>query len=222
MNKSVVLVGVVGLCAALGSITYEKTVKSRADFAQEIRKFPRAIVFFYEARFGTKEERKAYEKNFTKEERKAYDKNFKNARRAFDSVSKMDRYKDASLAFLRVDLNKEELARAKRDYSFDTLPAYMLFIDGKPLTTQQGLTVKRTSFLEKGNIIDLIEKHYGQDINSILKELSRLRQREREERVQSGWSPYFYWGYGGGYPYGYPYYYAPGYGSAGFGITIGG
>jgi thioredoxin-like negative regulator of GroEL len=210
MNKSVMLLGVVGLCAALGTITYEKTVKSRTDFTQEIQKFSHAVVIFYETKFDSKEERKEYEKSF------------KNARRAFDSVSKMSRYKDASIAFLRVDLDKEELARVAERYGINELPTYMLFLDGRPLTTQQGVTVKRTGFLEKDEVKDLIERHYGKDINSILKELSRLRQREREERVQSGWSPYFYWGYGGGYPYGNPYYYAPGYGSAGFGITIGG
>jgi len=210
MKKSLAVVGFVGLCVGLGSITYEKTVKSRVDFATEIKKFSRAIVIFYETKFDTKEDRKKYTKKF------------KDARRAFDSASKMPRYKDASIAFLRVDLDKEELASLAQRYGVDALPTYMLFLDGRPLTTQQGVAVQRRGFLEKNDIIKLIERHYGKDINSILKELARLKQREREERVQSGWSPYFYWGYGGGYPYGYPYYYALGYGSAGFGITIGG
>lgn len=207
MKKGLVALGIVVLCAVLGSITYEKTIKSRTDFASEIRKFPRALVIFYETKFDTKEERRAYEKSF------------KNARRAFDSVGKMNRYKDSSVAFLRVDLDKNELVTVAKQYGVDTLPTYMLFIDGRPLKTQQGAVVQRTGFLEKDDIINLIERHYGRDINSILKELSRLRQREREERAQSGWSPYFYWGYGGGYPYGYPYYYyQPG---PSFGFSVG-
>lgn len=195
MNKKITFLGIIGLCAVLGSITYEKTVKSRTDFASEIQKFSRAVVIFYESRFDTKEERKNYSKKF------------KEARRSFDSVSKMNRYKDASIAFLRVDVDKKELDGLTKRYGVGELPTYMLFLDGKPLTTQQGVSVKRAGFLEKDDIIKLIERHYGKDINSVLKEVSRLRQRASEERGQSGWSPYFYWGYGGGYPYGYPYYY---------------
>jgi len=64
MKKRLVLIGSFGLCVALGGITYEKTVKSRTDFMQELRKFPRAVVLFYESHFDTKEERKEYSKSF--------------------------------------------------------------------------------------------------------------------------------------------------------------
>ena len=215
MKKSLIVLGIVCLCAGLGTITYEKTVKSLTNFTQEVRKFPRAVVLFYETRFDTKEERKEYEKDFKK------------ARRAFDSVSKMSRYKDASVAFLRVTLDKEELERVADRYNIKELPlhmkefpTYMLFSDGRPLATQQGVAVQRRGFLEKSDITQLVERYYGKDINSVLKELARLRQREREERAQSGWSPYFYWGYGGGYPYGYPYYYYPS--GPSFGVSFGG
>lgn len=194
-KRSIGALGVVGLCVALGTISYEKTVNSRTDFSKELRKYPRAVVMFYESRFDTKEERKEYSKNF------------KDALRAFSSVSKMPRYKDASIAFLRIDVDKKEVAALAGRYGVDALPTSMLFVNGRPLATQQGVVVRRTGFLEKEDLIQLVERYYGKDINSILKELARLRQREREERAQSGWSPYFYWGYGGGYPYGYPYYY---------------
>lgn len=194
-----------------GAITYEKTVKSYDEFMREVGKFPRAVVIFYTSKFASKYERKAFEKDFKK------------ARRDFDAVSRQTRYKDAGLAFLRVDLDKQANAELADRYALTQVPVYMLFSDGSPLQTAQGITVQRSKFLQKHELETFIERHYGKEINNVLQEIYRLRQREREERINSNWSPYFYWGYGGGYPYGFPYYYYPPYGGrAGFGFYIGG
>jgi hypothetical protein len=181
-------------------------VSSQDEFNGQIRKNPLMIALFYTSRFDKKKE-------------KAYGKDLKDARRAFESVSKIKRYEDGGVTFVSVDLAKKKLAGIEKRYSIGEVPAYIIFFRGEPFKDLKGMLVQHVGLLEKDEVSQLIERYLGKKITDYLKERSRLRQREREES-QSFFSPYAYWGFGGGYPYGYPYYYYPPYGGS-FGFSFG-
>lgn len=196
------LIAVVLLVAVTG-IAREKNIGSTDELMAQIRKNPLMIAFFYTSHFDKKGERD-------------YGKDLKDARRAFESASKIKRYEDGGVAFVSVDLAKKNSAEVKKLYGIREVPAYMFFYRGKPLKTARGVPAVRIGLLEKEEISSLIERTFGKKITGYLKERARLRQREREES-RNVISPYVYWGFGGGYPYGYPYYY----GAPGFGVSIG-
>lgn len=202
MNRYVYGVMLVLLVAVSGSAR-EKNVGTTDEFKGQVRKNPLAVAFFYTSQFDKKENRD-------------YGKELKDARRAFESASKIKRYEDGGVGFVAVDLAKKNLVGTEKLYGIEKLPTYRLFYRGKPFKSASGMPVSHVGFLEKEKISTMIERNFGKKITGYFKEQARLRQRAREES-RSVVSPYVYWGFGGGYPYGYPYYY----GAPGFGVSIG-
>jgi thioredoxin-related protein len=116
-------------------------------------------------------------------------------------VAGRDRYKDAHIAFVRINTVGHDLEELAHDYEVNTVPTFMLFQNGG--VVHDGVKIGFTSDRDLQLFID---KHLGSTINAYVQmEAEQKRRRNRRRRT------YTYVGYGvGAYPYyggyGYPYY----------------
>lgn len=139
-------------------------------------------------------------------------------------------YRD--VAFIRVNLSKEELEGLADDYKVARTPAILLFKNGAPVTKRVETTgffgMKSTSqqrailegFVTSSEILQFVRTHFGDEISEIKEEkreeaAERRRTRRRTVVWPGWWGGYPYYGYGWrggyGYPYNHRYYYRPGF-----------
>lgn len=117
------------------------------------------------------------------------------------SVAKKDRYDDADVLFLTVNISKGDTARLLERYGITAVPTTMLFFKGAPYKD-----VRKVGYLTPYSLEDFVEDNFGDVINDILH--AKAEERARRAYYRSLYAPYWgYWGWGAPYYYGYPYYY---------------
>lgn len=142
-----------------------------------------------------------------------------NLENIFESLSKVGRYQEGDLVFLKANISRGDLDELSNEFGVKELPAFLLFRNGVAIrdmdTKKAVMWVPALGEVTDRGLSAFIAQHLDKDIDrNIRKRAKRLRSR----RYYYG-GPYFYGGWG--YPYyGYgPYYGRPyGGGYVGFGI----
>ncbi len=130
------------------------------------------------------------------------DKRMHSVKDSFKAASRNEPY----VTFIYANVDKDDILQTAQNLGAQTFPTFMLFKRSKGI-------VQKLGYLAKYDIIDFIEKHFGKDIDKILKFKRQQAERRAEQaRINAAyWWPY--WGFGWGYPgYGYGYWGAPYYG----------
>lgn len=125
--------------------------------------------------------------------------------RLFDTISKVPKYKEAGIYFMKVNVARKDLDDVGYNYQIGRLPTVMLFEDGIPLK-KEGNPVEMIGELTFEKLRAFIDEHFKSRIEDILADKAQAREQAARDRMYAG--PYWGWGWGG-YPYyywNYPYY----------------
>ncbi len=192
------------LCAffALTSVTIlhgdtrEIRIKSSKNFNKVLNRHPLVVALFYQNDKTTHKDKELKQK-------------IESLERMFNRVSGGIRYRDAHMVFARINVVGDDLEGLAMDYDVSTLPAFLLFRDGRVIHGAQ-----QVGFVRDAALQSFIDEHVGDTINAYVQsKAERMRRRERNRRT------YTYVGYGVGAPYYGGYYGSPYYGgSVGFGF----
>lgn len=137
--------------------------------------------------------------------------------RMFDRLDHSDRYHEAGVRFVTVNLDRGDLNQLVTDFQLSNIaiPQVIFFKDGFELAREN----RMQGFLDESAMRKMIEETWGDEIDRILQEKEEERERRAMQWLYYGypyWYGYPYYGYPG-YYYGYPY---GGYGPR-FGIGFG-
>jgi hypothetical protein len=171
-----------------------------------------------------------------------YDKNFDRAAKkdiqllqdVVKSTAMSDPYKKMlrqEVAFLVVDLSKKSLddLAAKYPINHQSMPQFLLFKDGKVVSTVSGQLAQLVGFIAKKDLIDFVDEFFGTKLDELVEKKEDDLEKKRELDIAKyqayasyrypygGYAPYNAWG-----PYaysGYTQFYPYGYGRYGFGFT---
>jgi hypothetical protein len=140
---------------------------------------------------------------------------------AFDRAHKSQRFADAGMHFLRVNVDKPQYKKVADEYNLEQLPTIMLFKDGEP-DKVDGEVATLSGFTSVQEIKSFIEDNFSSDITAAIREIQQTEEpavrnvtyrvvRERPRpRISFGiGAGYPYNDYWYGRPYGYGPYYSP-------------
>lgn len=184
---------IVASCALFAK---DKHARSYDSFYNQLAKSPYAAVLFYD-------KSKQVMKNDRLKEQ------IKELELMMRSLSKDPEYKDANLLFLRVDIDRDDLASIARQLRIHVFPTVQLFVGRTPVS---GAIIQGS--VTRAGINNLIDHYLRKQIDEYLKEKDEARKRALQRAQiraynRAYWGPYWYGGYG--YPY-WGGYYGPGYG----------
>jgi len=198
---------IVGLMACGVSVLHGAMadIRSESKLNHVLKKYDLAVVLFYKTDRDTRKNSELTS-------------NIAELERMFKRVSDDDRYKDAKIMFVRVNVASDEAERLAEEYDVSTLPSFILFKDGLVVRDggRNGSIAMKNGFIRAHALQLFIDQYLGETINTYVQiNAERKRRHERTHRT------YTYFGYGyGGYPY-YGYYGSPYYGgSVGFGVSF--
>lgn len=130
--------------------------------------------------------------------------------RIFRRISEDDRYKDAKIIFVKVNVANAQAEDLAAEYDIQTLPTIILFREGRVVhTAGRNSPIAQKRGFVRGQALQLfIDEYFGERINTYV-QINAERKRSKEKR-SSNFSTYVGFGYGyGPYPYygyyGYPY-----------------
>lgn len=180
------------LCATMGfarGSSYQIRVKSTKDFNRVLDKHALVVALFYKNDRDTRKNKELNRKIELLED-------------TVKRIAERDRYKDARIAFVRINIIGDDLESLAQSYDVETMPTFMIFKHGG--VVRGGIT---TGFIDARELRLFIDQHIGRTINAFV-------QAEAERRRRKHRRTYTYVGFGA-YPgyYGYPYY-----GGVGFGF----
>ncbi len=140
--------------------------------------------------------------------------------RIFKRASEEDRYKDAKIMFVKINIANAQAEDLAAEYDIQTLPTVILFKDGSVVhTAGRNSPIAQKRGFVRGQALQLfIDEYLGETINTYVQmNVERKRRKERTSNFSTyvgfgyGYGPYPYYGY-----YGYPYVG----GSVGFGYSF--
>jgi hypothetical protein len=140
--------------------------------------------------------------------------------RIFKHASEEDRYKDAKIMFVKINIANAQAEDLAAEYDIQTLPTVILFKDGSVVhTAGRNSSIAQKRGFVRGQALQLfIDEYLGETINTYVQmNAERKRRKERTSNFSTyvgfgyGYGPYPYYGY-----YGYPYVG----GSVGFGYSF--
>jgi hypothetical protein len=138
----------------------------------------------------------------------------------FKLVSQDDRYKDAKVMFVRINVADAQAEQLAAEYDVQTLPTVILFKQGRVVhTAGRNSPIAQKRGFVRGQALQLFIDEYLGDIINTYVQINAERKRRKES--SSNFSSYVGFGYGyGPYPYygyyGYPY----AGGNVGFGFSF--
>ncbi len=153
-----------------------------------------------------------------RDEKKEIRADFRDVRRGVKAASDHKEYKKylkKDVGFLLVDSASGRAQEVDEEYALTKFPTCILFKNGQPISAMPRYA-QIFDPISKSSILDLLEKHFEEDFQALIKEKKEEQRLEREERLAryeataryGGPYGYWGWGYGYGYPYrgwGYPY-----------------
>jgi hypothetical protein len=129
--------------------------------------------------------------------------------RIFRRVSEDDRYKDAKIMFVKINVANARAEDLAAQYDIEKLPSVILFREGRVVHTagSNSPIAQKRGFIRGQALRLFIDEYFGERINTYV-QINAERKRRKEQ--SSNFSTYVNFGYGyGPYPYygyyGYPY-----------------
>ncbi len=190
------------------------SIKNEHQFFDEIN-----LVEFVIACFLPKIE---YDKNFDRSAKK----DIQLLQDVVKSTAMSDPYKKMlrqEVAFLVVDLSKKSLQDLSEKYPMNSsgMPQFLLFKDGKVVSTLSGQLAQLIGFISKKDLMDFVDEFFGTRLDELVEKKEDDLEKKRELDVAkyqayaayrypygayapyNSWGPYAYSGYTHFYPYGY-------------------
>ncbi len=200
---------IIGLVHANGSPLFR--VQSVGDFYAKIKSRPGrqlnlSVVLFYDAQLGKKVQLEGLDKD-EREQVKRRAKELRSLVKEQIATFKQARFGVSQTAFLMVDIGHKNLEELAKRYGVHSMPEIHLFRNGKPFMIDKKPAVLVGNFLkdellDEPAIVAFVEKHFGSDIEAIIKEIDKKRQELAQAAASA---PVFYggpyWGWGGWGPY---------------------
>lgn len=194
--KKIVMLGLFFM--ALPTIAKDIRVRSADDFFAKLSSAPYTVAVFYNR-----------DKEVAKDKQTL--RSIKDLEIQIKSLSQNPFYKGADLQFMRVDLDRKDLASVAQQFGIEALPTYLLFVGremvGNPLV----------GFAYRSKVQKFIDQNLLDNMNIYMKEKQQQRARELERaKIQAYrnaylwgpyWNPYWSYGYAPYWGFGYrPYY----------------
>jgi len=192
-----------------------QSIRNESQFVDEINKFEFVLACFVD----TPGKGDDYDKKFKKDIQMLQD-----TVKATSETAPYKKILKHDVGFLVVDLNKDSLDELVEKYNIvqEELPQFLLFKDGKVVSTASGEFAKILGFVSKSDLLEFIDDYFGQGIDEILAQKSDQEDQDREMQLARYDAfaanryrprlPYNAWsrnpdsGYNHFYPYGYGYY----------------
>jgi len=167
MNKKLIVLMTALLVITGMSDAKMKSVNSRRDFEQSIANDNMVVALFY-------------------------DKEDKGLTEMYKDVSKVQKYDDADVVFLRVNAARPELKQLATLYGVGTMPTIIFFHNGKQLHDVKGrATAKLFGNISRADLQASIDDHFGAEMNQyIAKKNDKSKRRVAQE--SEAWKVYYY------------------------------
>ena len=135
--------------------------------------------------------------DLSSEDRKEIQKNYKELKDMLQAAATKHQFKKflpKDIGFILVDARSKRSQDIIKDYAIDDMPICYAFNQGKIEKNYKVINPDSTK-----DIIDLLEKVGGQDLQNLLRDRKEEHSQQREEEIAR------YYAYGGYYPYGWGY-----------------
>jgi hypothetical protein len=116
---------------------------------------------------------------------------YKNLHRMYEGISSYTPYDDADIAFIKLNVARNELADFPALYGINSIPSFVFFLGGKVLLDKNKNAVTLNGFVSRADLQALINTYYGPAINqAIIHKEEKIKQVQQEEN--ESWKLYFY------------------------------
>lgn len=164
--------------------------KSEKRFDRVLRKRRFAVALFYEL------------------EKKEKNRIIDETERSFVATSKSRLYREPGVAFMTVNVGREQLSDLDEDFGVTTFPTVLLFNNGVPVRDKSEKIIMLQGAFNRDMLDKFIREHLGKDLKKRMEEIQEERRLRRAASLYYG--PSFYWGYpyyGSSYRFYSPYRY---------------
>jgi len=157
--KKLMLIATCLLLANGASYAKMKSVTSRRDFEQTIAKESMVVALFY-------------------------NENDKGLTQMYEDVSKVQKYDDADVIFLRVHTARPELSNLAQLYHVTVMPTFLFFHKGQLLAEKKGN-------VSRGQLQSSIDTYFGTEIVQYVAR-KNVRNNNRLAQEKEAWKVYYY------------------------------
>lgn len=169
------------------------------SFYDLITKYQFAVVLFYQENKEINKDRHMRQIN-----------NFMDG--TFARLSRNGYYRDGDLAFIKVNVMRDDLENVQHEYQITTLPSILIFRNGVPFQDAQGKRLMIAGQASADQIDSLIAAHLKKELDANVQKRAEQRRIQRELDAWYGYGPNVYWNWGWGWPgycgaWGWPNYY---------------
>ena len=153
------------------------SVKNDVHFFDEINKFEFALVCFIQTpQSGHQDENKFLRKDI------------KLLEKTIEAISDTEPYRHElkhELGFIVVDAAKNSVESLIKKYhvSFDEMPQFLLFKNGKVVSSMAGESAKLVGFVCKADLLDFIDDYFGKALDDILDKKAEERNEDKEMQI---------------------------------------
>lgn len=172
------------------------SVKNEAQFIKEINEFEFALVSFLHSPSSNKE---YYSKSMRQD--------IKNLKETIHATSDTDPYRNLlkhELGFIVLDPCKDAMEPIAQKYAVacHAMPQFLLFHQGKVVSSMSGELEKLVGFVCKADLLDFIDDHFGKQLDDILEQKADKKAADQEMQLAryAAYAAYRY-PYGGYAPY---------------------
>jgi hypothetical protein len=170
MNKKLIMLMITVLMIAGISDAKMKSVNSRRDFEQSVAHESMVVALFY-------------------------DKEDKGLTEMYKDVSKVQRYDDADVVFLRINAARSELKQLAALYHVSTMPMIIFFHKGRRLSDVKGrATTELFGNISRADLQASIDDYFGAEMNQYIanKNAKNNNRFAQKKALEKSWGPYFY------------------------------
>ena len=167
------------------------SVKNDIQFLDEINKFEFALVCFVQTPHSGNQDGAKFLR-----------KDIKLLEKTIEAISDADPYRNIlkhEIGFIVVDAAKDSVRPLIEKYqiAFDEMPQFLLFKNGKVVSSMSGEFAKLVGFVCKADLLDFIDDYFGKALDDILSKKAEEKQEDKEMQLAR------YAAYAGSlYPYG--------------------
>ena len=153
------------------------SVKNDAQFLDEINKFEFALVCFVQTpHAGSHNNDKTLRRDI------------KSLEKTMGSLSDTDPYRHLlrrEVGFIVVDAAKDSVRPliAKYHVAFNEMPQFLLFKNGKVVSSMSGEFAKLVGFVCKADLLDFIDDYFGKALDDILSQKADAEQEDKEMQL---------------------------------------